>query len=266
MPDPSTASTPAAQYGEVLGVGGNAGHGKDTTGHILSQQRGLVPVAFADELKRLVVLFFGVDPATLWGESSLRNQEVRYTDNQLTEAVFTAQYQAFSRLVTLFGSREMADRAVARLVEVFTPVWPVPTPRKLLQLFGTEWGRSVQDDVWLRAVQRTALALQQGASYDPQMGILHARTTGVVAPRPNGIVITDVRFRNEVDFVAEVFGGRSLWVDASKRVARDPALAHGSEPLGPADIGIGPWDVVDNNGGVEALPGQIEATLARKAP
>lgn len=60
------------------------------------------------------------------------------------------------------------------------------SPRQILQIMGTEWYRTIYQDYWVEALDK----------------ILKA---GAVRTR-NGIVISDVRFPNEVEFVKDNMG------------------------------------------------------------
>lgn len=80
------------------------------------------------------------------------------------------------------------------------------SPRQLMQTLGTEWGRdSVCPDVWLNIV---AQRLRQ------------ARQEGFI-----GVVITDVRFDNEAEFIRS----RGGWVVQIVRPSATPVAQHASE-------------------------------------
>lgn len=97
------------------------------------------------------------------------------------------------------------------------------TPRQLAQTLGTEWGRSIHPDLWVHLLA---------------MDI--AQTTAPVA------IITDCRFRNEVEWVRQR-GGVVWWVE---RDGVAPVRTHASEN------GIGPQDcdrTIANLGTLEDL-------------
>jgi hypothetical protein len=76
------------------------------------------------------------------------------------------------------------------------------TPRYALQQLGTNWGRDCYPDVWVDYALRTAsrlLADDQDSTagvnyYSQQSGLLFVGGL----PKPEGVVISDVRFKNEV--------------------------------------------------------------------
>ncbi|WP_408953185.1 adenylate kinase [Lysobacter sp. Hz 25] len=73
------------------------------------------------------------------------------------------------------------------------------TPRRMMQTLGTEWGREmIADELWLIIAQRT---------------IERAKRDG-----KSGVVVSDVRFDNEAEFVQSL-GGRVI------ELVRDEAVA-----------------------------------------
>jgi hypothetical protein len=93
------------------------------------------------------------------------------------------------------GEEALRDRATKEL--------PLPlgrSPRHLLQTLGTEWGRElVRSDMWIyRARQRVAEAARLGADV---------------------IAFSDVRFRNELEFLRDELGGQVWWIERHGVVA-----------------------------------------------
>ncbi len=92
------------------------------------------------------------------------------------------------------------------------------SPRKMLQTLGTEWGREmVSPDIWIKHLE----------------GRLHSieKRTGLL-----GLVIPDVRFQNEVDFVHEL--GGEVWRIDRPENPNAISSGHSSElsPLGVDDL------------------------------
>jgi hypothetical protein len=97
------------------------------------------------------------------------------------------------------------------------------SPRELLQTLGTEWGRNlVNEDLWL------ILARQKLLSMGP------------------GMVVSDVRFDNEAEWVRKL-GGRIIHV---KRDSADRVRQHASEVGVTYEAGDG---VILNNGALQDL-------------
>lgn len=89
------------------------------------------------------------------------------------------------------------------------------TPRKALQVMGTEMGRTLYPDLWIEIALQTAEELSTGRyGYDPQFGI---RDDVPARQLRRDVVITDVRFRNEVKAIQEAGG----YVILLKRGMRD---------------------------------------------
>jgi len=107
--------------------------------------------------------------------------------------------------------------------------------RRLLQVIGTNAGREIiGDDVWVDIASEKALdALEEGF----------------------GVVLTDVRFTNEVDFVREL-GGCIVRIT---RPGVGPVNGHISET---ALDGIVPDHTIVNDGTVEELQAKLVAFAA----
>lgn len=129
-------------------------------------------------------------------------------------------------------TREHTD---GRLKEISIPELGGLTPRRLMQTLGTEWARNtVHDDVWLW------LARQQweGAGYP-------------------GLVITDVRFDNEADFI-RAHGGTVWHVQRPEEHRPVFSESHASE----AGVTDRKGDViVDNSGTLDDLKRAVEEAV-----
>lgn len=129
---------------------------------------------------------------------------------------------------TLFGWDER--HSDGELKEAVDPFWGV-SPRYAYQTLGTEWGRNlICDDIWLR---RAKMLLDKNGS----------------------LIITDVRFQNEADFVRNNNGV----IIHIKRDDVTPVLQHSSE----AGIDLRKEDVLlYNNSSIENLTKHIETLTA----
>lgn len=106
--------------------------------------------------------------------------------------------------------------------------------RQLAQLLGTEWGRSIHPDFWLKIA---AAKIDMYRSFGSK-----------------GVVISDCRFPNEAAWI-RANGGR-IWNIV--RPGLEPVRAHASEDL----IASLPYDyVIYNKGAIDDLPKAIEAAL-----
>lgn len=98
---------------------------------------------------------------------------------------------------------------------------PPFAPREAFQWHGTEGGRNFDPRVWLGAMERR---------FDRYCTTLHTTKTGTfVRDRPSVLVISDVRFPNEVDWIHDL--GGELWFVASPRAGAPmgEAAQHESE-------------------------------------
>lgn len=156
----------------VIALAGRAGAGKDTVGHML---RDCVPATHP--LVALAVTGFA---------SRLK---------RALTTIFAIDFEALTR-----------EEKEQRLD------WLGKSPRELMQTLGTEWGRSVHPDLWVRLMERSF--------YDEP------------SRHPEVLVITDCRYPNEVAWV-RAKGGAVWWVE---RRGLAPVAAHSSEnAIGPGD-------------------------------
>jgi hypothetical protein len=120
-------------------------------------------------------------------------------------------------LTTMFGLREeyFSDR---ELKERTIP-WIGRSPRELMQMLGTEWGRKlVNPDIWISLAEAKVKRLRKAPDY------LHI----------SGIVISDVRLENEAAWIRNQGGeiwhiwrivGRSMLTEATKSHSSERGIA-----------------------------------------
>jgi hypothetical protein len=76
------------------------------------------------------------------------------------------------------------------------------SPRIMLQSLGTEWGRQVvNNDIWIDNLLSTAEDVLLGDVYEREIGF-----TGEKTIPPSGVVVSDVRFDNELTRIKDVKG------------------------------------------------------------
>lgn len=131
-------------------------------------------------------------------------------------------------------------------------------PREALQKLGTEWGRSCYPNTWVDLCIRTAQDLLSGLSeYTQKRGL---EFTG--AEPPAGVVVPDVRFKNEMAAIKNA-GGMVI------RVVRPGAGLGGAAGLHPseveqASIPDSEFDlVIQNAGSLEDLRATVQSLLMR---
>lgn len=121
-------------------------------------------------------------------------------------------------LATLLTLRGVSDREINRMLEGDMKTSPHAclenhTPRHAMQTLGTEWGREkLGPTLWLRAFE----------------DMVHVVTRDL-ATAPAGIIVTDVRFLNEAQFLMGRFGAEGYYVHRPSNNA--PWGEHTSEDL-----------------------------------
>lgn len=113
------------------------------------------------------------------------------------------------------------------------------SPREMMQTLGTEWGRNLHPEFWLRIA-----ALQLG---------LHDLPRSI--PRADRIVLTDLRFHNEAHWVRKL-GGFVVRVSRPAPEVR----SHQSE-RGINNIVV--WSEIKNHGSLNELHGLIDQTMTQ---
>lgn len=131
-----------------------------------------------------------------------------------------------------------ADRLRDRAVKEAVVPWLGKSPRQMLQLLGTEWGRdSVHPEIWVRSLMwRIEVWLDAG----------------------DDVIVTDVRFDNEAEAITSAGGEvwrivRPGWECLAGRTAE-----HSSE-AGVSDTLVA--RVVDNDGDVDLLRERVSAAI-----
>lgn len=122
----------------------------------------------------------------------------------------------YDTVMNLFGwtLEELQNRDFKEAID---PKWGF-SPRRAMQLFGTEFGRTLREDLWIH----------------------HARVL-LDSPIIEGLLISDVRFENEADFIRSHPGG---------------LIIHVTRPNNPNEISEGHA----SEGGVAFVHGDISIT------
>jgi hypothetical protein len=166
----------------ILLIVGPAGSGKDSVADALAANiYGSENIALASPLKEIAKAVFGFSDRQLYGPSEARSEEIPNKPN----------YRAAEKWIAgVFGGRYSAFLEWARKhIEGRETV----SARHVLQTFGTEFGRAIDPDIWIKIALETAKNdIESGASL---------------------VIITDGRFRNEALRVKEV-GGKILRINS----------------------------------------------------
>jgi hypothetical protein len=136
------------------------------------------------------------------------------------------------------------------------------TPRHALQSLGTEWGRDCYENVWVDLAIRMAKRLD-GSSifrYSPTEGMIPASDFALPT---KGVLITDCRFRNELEGIRAA-GGKIVRV--LRKGLDTPPYGHSSETE-QAGIPDSFFDhVFHNDGSLEDLPLKCTVMLKELVP
>lgn len=202
----------------IIGICGTAGAGKSTVASILVRDHGYTEIAFADVMKRFAREALAFSDDQLWGPSDSRNAP----DPRYPRAD---------------GSRL--------------------APLEFLQKLGTECGRFCYPNIWVDYAIRVAKSLLQPGGdrgYSAQRGLFYRGDL----PRAEGVVISDVRFRNEMDAI-HAAGGRVVRIVRASAGLAGAVAAHASEK---EQAGI-PDDLFDgilyNDSSIEDLAALVSA-------
>ena len=128
------------------------------------------------------------------------------------------------------------------------------TPRKLLQLLGTECGRQIiHPNIWVNAL--FADYKPKNAPYNTMADLLEDRHHGLLN-NPNWI-ITDVRFPNEAQAIKDR-GGIVIRVN---RLDVDKFTDNFPQTLHPSETALDGYEfdhVIDNNGSIKELVEKVK--------
>jgi hypothetical protein len=215
---------------KIIGICGEAGHGKDFLADWLVKEKGFVRVSLADPLKRLVRRLFGTPEVALWGPSAARGNTYPYDAKAIRQVSGVIIRDAAIELCTDPGKQIQLVKALrAWLDEILATETADGQPvclsvRTILQTLGTECGRNFDPLLWTNYLLGTAAAkIESGVDYSPKYGFYNVK-------RHHGMVVPDCRFENEIDAIHDA-GGKVVRIRRkSLAEAERPAFAsHASE-------------------------------------
>jgi len=207
----------------VLGLMGESGSGKDFSAAWIIQNQGYVRVGFADILKRFVKVVFEFSDEALWGDPKFRNENtlpcldvgevlgvtsdisnrywskayfnlVTYRDKFVDELPLSIEEKAKYKYNLGRWFNECDERSDEGLISA----------RLVLQLLGTEYGRGFKETLWYDYVfEKVVPEIEKCNGYSARKGVIQIATSENVSVVNPGIVITDVRFRTELDAIQE---------------------------------------------------------------
>ncbi len=208
----------------MIGICGEAGHGKDFLADWIVKEKGYVRIALSDPMKRLVRKLFGTPEVALWGPSEARGNTYHYDSKMIRQASGVFIRDA---AIELCGASEEQYKLVKALREWLDVMLDDNGPysvRHILQTLGTECGRSVNPSLWVNYLLGSAAAkIESGVDYSPKYGFYNVKAH-------KGMVVPDVRFENEIDAITKA-GGKVVRIRRKKllKIERPDFASHVSE-------------------------------------
>lgn len=245
--------------GRTVGEDGgmcSLGTGKDTVADVLAGECSFTKVALADPMKRFLREVYDFSWDQLWGASNFRNAvDTRYPrDEHIFDATETKCICCGCEL-SAYGPKKQKPQCYL-------------TPRYALQTLGTEWGRNCFNDTWVRYGMGVARKLlfayhypktHDWYSYVPTLGVIEGNRAyeyDVLSPdEVQGVVFSDIRFRNEVEYIKKEGGKVILVARKVKAAGSGMNIQHQSEnDLNSISAADPTWDqVIFNDSDIEDL-------------
>ena len=235
----------------VIGLLGEAGAGKSFVADWLRDERRFLQLSFADRMKVYAFECYQIPAVNLWGPSSERGAVIQRTEEEWYPILhkFFPLSEQFIREVMRPNADEYlrgiggvnpdgSRGGLAGLCALMKEACDHGrfTARLLLQLLGTEWGRALDESMWLNYMfKKTLPSLENGRPLPylevlpeakPQGFSFDARTLPAA-----GVVIPDHRFENEVKYSLDL-GHRVYKVNVEgmpKKPVEGGVDAHASE-------------------------------------
>jgi hypothetical protein len=182
------------QITKLIGITGFARSGKDTLGTYLSERSGIDTYALASPIKRIVNTLFGWDERHSDGDLKESDVIARLTKDSVIQTILLMD----SYLGDFLDNKADSIRELLDVLD--SNSGGLISPRKAYQLLGTEGGRSIDSQIWLKVMQQELI-------------------------RNGSLIVTDVRFDNEAQWVRDN-GGTVIKVE---REDARPVNFHSSE-------------------------------------
>ena len=281
----------------IIGLTGKAGSGKDSIAEMIAPThlvemdgtfkdvRGLLApkkkngtkhheplrihstqIALADPLKEYCMRIYDFSVEQLWGPSEKRNApDMRYkrvNDKHLlvqTKGFLVFVCERCGRVVegkigtTKEGTAEVTPPDIDEQCETYL------TPREALQKLGTEWGRAMWEDTWIHhGLHRAKDLLQRSRLKHPEKG--SAFVGSWLIESTELVVISDVRFKNEIDAIHAV-GGEVWLVQREGAGLKGAAGKHTSETEQEGLTDLVDW-TIQNDDSLDALYATVSSALS----
>lgn len=224
----------------IIGLSGKAGSGKDTVGDYIAKKYNFAKMAFADPVKRTARMLFDFSDEALWGPSDKR-KELNYK-YKLPQKYQTSDNPSFTKYLSA---------------------------RTVLQKLGTEFGRECYENIWVDLVLKDVYAIEKEPRdnfhcvYNYRTGL--DRTRKRILNPYNGVIITDLRFFNEVAAVksADVSESIVIKIVRDKINKNDEFRSHISETELDEIPDSEFTHIIENNSSLESLKEKIDNIIKK---
>lgn len=167
------------------------------------------------------------------GKDTYKESVLKLTHYKYVPYSFATPLKKACEFMFGWSQEQIEDR---KFKEAIDPVWGF-SPRRAMQLLGTEFGRELKPTIWLDFASKT---LQEVQRYDYA-----------------GLVIPDVRFENEANWVREI-GGILIHLDTEHGLLSE-VPAHASEAG--VERKDGDWTILNQFKGLSIVDQQVASVL-----
>jgi hypothetical protein len=202
-------------------------------------------IALADPIKVIAHDLWNFSYQQLWGSSEKRNAPDRRYPRRQAQHLVVAGTCSHCRLAS-------TD------CQPGVPCVTYLSPREALQHMGTEIARKLYADTWIELGVRRAQNLSEARITQPSAAV-HFSSSHIIN-RTDLVVLSDVRFRNEIDAISKA-GGKVWRVICASAGLDNVAGAHQSEQE-QTEIENDAFDaVIPNDGTIDDLHARVHEGL-----
>ena len=218
---------------------------------------------FADKLKDIVCLLIGCTREQLEDREFKSKELGKEWDKFVVRETMGSLPIEYLKIKGIFNTLEEAESFCKKSPHYFTLVESL-TPRKLLQLLGTECGRDIiHNNIWVNALM---------SRYPPKevINAINKTTDGSYGVKQPNWIITDVRFPNELQAVKDR-GGITIriirpdFIENALTGEKFPVKVHRQEHESETALDNYKFDYeIQNNGTIAELIDKVEVILKQE--
>jgi hypothetical protein len=250
----------------IIGLLGEAGSGKDTAAEILIKHHGYYGVALADPLKVYCGWLFGWQPWQMWADGKVKDAAIE--DMTFSRCPHCGVPGPATERPTPAGPEPQCVACGYR-GHMFSEWLGALSPRYALQSLGG-WGRSIMPGVYAGLALKRAVAVLEGGhpicdefrKFLPENVVEARYQNGNIGVRTAGIVISDVRYRNEMEAIQQA-GGRVVRIvrHGKDNVIKTGIPGHHSETEQRSIADCEVNDFIFNDGTLEDLGNEVRRVV-----